>query len=583
MASDLGSARPLVWSERSTLEIKTGGWRWSRPQYVEQTAPCRAACPAGEPVAAWIAEVRAGDHRRAWELIRRENPFPGVMGRVCAHPCEAACHRGAWDGAVTINALEQFVGEWGLAHGRVEPPLATRAETVAVVGGGPAGLSCAYHLARLGYRVTIYEGMPALGGLLRYGIPEYRLPRGVLNREIELILELGIEVRTGTVLGRTLPWEALGSHHAVFLATGAWVPYRLNVPGESASGVHDGLWFLGEINSGRPVALGSRVVVVGGGSTAMDVARTARRQGARSVTVVALESREAMPALREEVAQALGEGIEIRHQVGIAAVREQGGSVTGLLARSAALERDESGRVHPILFPGTDFSLDADTVFLAVGQTPDLSLLPPGLRAEGPCVAVGDDGSTRMTRIFAGGDLTPIPRSVTHAIGSGKRAAIAIDLFLRDGARERPPTPSARVPASGSRGPALTMGAYLGESFPPRVEPRPQRVVEFSEINLDYFPRARRAERRERSPEERVNSFAPVVEGLGESEARSGACRCFSCGQCVYCDNCLIFCPDMAIRRVNGGYEVMTEHCKGCGVCVYECPRGALVLESERC
>lgn len=226
------------------------------------------------------------------------------------------------------------------------PAPARHPETVAVVGGGPAGLTCAYHLSRLGYRVTIYEGMPALGGLLRYGIPEYRLPRHVLDREIELILGLGIEVRIGTILGRNLPWEALGFYRAIFLATGAYVSHRLNVPGESARGVQDGLAFLREVNSGRQVALGPRVVVVGGGSTAMDVARTARRQGARSVTVVALESRETMPALPEEVVQALAEGIEIRNQVGVAAVREKSGNVTGLAARAAALERDEAGRVH---------------------------------------------------------------------------------------------------------------------------------------------------------------------------------------------------------------------------------------------
>ncbi len=553
MASDLGAARPLVWSERTTLEIKTGGWRTSRPRYVEQTAPCRAACPAGEPVAAWIAEARAGNYGRAWELIRQENPLPAVMGRVCSHPCESACNRGSYDGAVAINALEQFVGDWGLTHGRVQPAPASHPETVAVVGGGPAGLSCAYHLARLGYPVTILEGMPVLGGLLRYGIPEYRLPRHVIDREIELILGLGIEVRTKAILGRNLPWEALGFYHAVFLATGAHVPYRLNVPGESAAGVRDGLSFLREINTGGPVTVGSRVVVVGGGSTAMDVARTACRQGAREVTVLALEPREAMPALAEEVVQALAEGIEILNQAGVAEISEEGGRVNRVLARAAALERDDAGRINPILFPGTDFTLETDTVFLAIGQTPDLSLLPPGLRRDGSFVAVSDTGATSVTRIFAGGDLTPSPRSVTHAIGSGKRAATAIDLFLRDGAR-------------GARAPRQDESA----------------IVEFGAINLDYFPRAPRGQRRERPPATRVRSFAPVVEGLTEVEAQGEASRCFTCGRCVHCDNCLIFCPDMAIRRADGGYEVVTEHCKGCGVCVYECPCGAMVMEAER-
>lgn len=571
MAEDLGAARPLVWSERTTLEIKTGGWRTSRPRYVEQTAPCRAACPAGEPVAAWIAEARGGNYRRAWELIREENPLPAVMGRVCSHPCESACNRGQHDAAVAINALEQFVGDWGLEHGRAPAVPVTRPETVAVVGGGPAGLSCAYQLGRLGYRVTVYESMAALGGLLRYGIPEYRLPRRVLDREIELILALGIAVETRATLGRSLPWEALASHGAVFLATGAPVPFRLGVPGESARGVLDGLAYLREVNSGNPVATGGRVVVVGGGSTAMDVARTARRRGARSVTVLALESREDMPALPEEVAQALAEGVEIRNQAGVAAVEEEGGVVKGVRGCAASLDRDSEGRIQPILFPGTDFVLEADTLFLAIGQAPDTSLLPRGLRLDGASVAVSAGGGTSVPRVFAGGDLTPAPRSVTHAIGSGRRAAAAIDHFLRGGARERPGARAARA-----------AGGRAGAPLPPGVEPRPERVVGFAEINLDYFPRARRASRGERPADLRVASFAPVVEGLGEAEAWREAARCFTCGRCVGCDNCLIFCPDMAIRRADGGYEVLTEHCKGCGVCVWECPRGAMLMEVER-
>ncbi len=572
MASELGPARPLVWSERTTLEIRTGGWRTSRPQYVEQTAPCRAACPAGEPVAAWVAEVTARNYRRAWQLIRHENPFPAVMGRVCSHPCESACNRGTYDRSVGINALEQFVGDWGLAHGEVEPAPLTRSETVAVVGGGPAGLTCAYHLARLGYRVTIFEAMPALGGLLRYGIPEYRLPRHVLDREIELILELGIEIRTGSTLGRSVSWEELSGYQAVFLATGAQISGRLDVPGESARGVEDGLDFLRRVNSGKPVTLGQRVVVVGGGSTAMDVARTARRLRARSVTVLALESQETMPALADEVTQALAEGIEIRNRAGVARIEERGGDVTGVIGRLAGLERDQFGRIHPLLFPGTDFSLDADTVFLAIGQTADLSVLPPGLRAEGPCLDASESGATNLARIFAGGDLGAGPRSVTHAIGSAKRAAIAIDRFLRGAPGWRP----------ARRAPTVGMSVYPGESRAPGVNARLEHVVELSEINLDYFPRARRAERRERPPASRAGGFVPVLEGLGELDARAEASRCFSCGRCVHCDNCLVFCPDMAIRRADGGYQVVTDHCKGCGLCVQECPRAALVMVSER-
>jgi NADPH-dependent glutamate synthase beta subunit-like oxidoreductase/ferredoxin len=572
VGTDLGPARPLVWSERTTLEVKTGGWRVRRPQYVERDAPCRAACPAGEPVAAWIAEVLAGRYERAWELIRRENPLPAVTGRVCAHPCEGACNRAGYDGAVAINALEQFVGDWGLAHGRVEAAAPRLSESIAVVGGGPAGLACAYHLARLGYRATIFEAMPALGGLLRYGIPPYRLPREVLDREIEMLLGPAIEVRTETALGRDLPWESLRAWDAVFVATGAPAPLRLGLRNEDARGVEDGLSFLRRANAEGRVATGRRVVVVGGGSTAMDVARTARRGGALSVIVLALEPREAMPALPDEVEQALAEGVEIKNGVGVAGLRAEGGRVTGLVARAASLEREESGRIRPIFFPGADVPLEADTVYVAIGQVPDPALLPPGLRMDGPSVAARADGATDARRTFAGGDLTRLPGSVAQALGAGTRAAIGIDRALR----------AARAGSRAARGPVSTMSAHLGEGVPAGVERRPGEVVTLGGINLDYFPRLPRAARRERPPATRARSFVPVIEGLTEVEARDEAGRCFSCGRCVHCDNCLHVCPDLAIGRADGGYRVLAEHCKGCGLCAWECPGGALVMVAER-
>lgn len=579
MARDLDAVRPLlVWSERSTLEIKTGGWRTHRPQYVERTAPCRNACPAVEDIARWIEQVREGNYRQAWDLLREENPFPAVMGRVCAHPCESACNRGSFDGAVAINALERFVGDWGLRHGDPGQPLGRREERVAVVGGGPAGLACAYYLARIGYSVTIYEAKPALGGLLRYGIPEYRLPRSVLDREIELVLALGIRVHTGAALGEGLRWEGLGEYRALFLATGASLPYHLNVLGEHAGGVRDGVAFLHDVNSGGRPEVGSRVVVVGGGSTAMDVARTARRLGVPSVTVLALESWEEMPAIPEEVAQARAEGIQIRNNVGIAEVRERGGVVVGVRAQSARLERTSSGGIHPVLFPGTEFDLETDGVLLAIGQTPDLKPLPTGLLAEQGMVAVDALGATHLPRVFAGGDLTPGQHSVADAVGSGKRGAIAIDRYLREGSPSSFPAPLHLGTSS-----SLSMGVYLGrDGLEPNVRAQPQEVTPFSVINLDYFPGAGRAERNERHAAERIGSFEEVVEGLGETRARAESLRCFTCGGCTHCDNCLIFCPDMAILRADGGYSVVRDYCKGCGLCVHECPRGALVMVPER-
>lgn len=560
MTVNLGVARPLAWSEpgRTTLEIKTGSWRARRPLYVEATAPCRIACPAGEPIARWIERARAGDYPGAWSLIREENPFPAISGRVCAHPCEPACNRAGYDGAVAVNALEQFVGDWGLKNGSPPGPAATLRGRVAVVGGGPAGLSAAYHLGRYGYKVAIFEAQPRLGGLMRYGIPEYRLPRSVLDREIELALAPGTEVLTGRRLGADLKWESLATYDALFLSTGAGLTLRLGVPGEEARGVGDGVLFLSEVNTGKRPQIGGRLVVVGGGSTAMDVARSARRLGVRSVTVLALEQRDAMPAAPEEVAQALAEGVEIVNGVGVTAIREEGGSVCGVVAGAARLERTEEGGVRPVFLGGKGSIVEADSVLLAIGQSPDLSALPPEIRSSRGMIAVGDEGATSRQRVFAGGDLTSSQRTVTRAIGAGARAAREIHRML-----------SGAVPAP-----------YL----PPQewATAVPGHTVEPSEINLAYFQRARKAERRELPPGERAASFAEVLSGLDEGAARSEMRRCFTCGGCVSCDNCFIFCPDMAVSRVNGGYRVSDEHCKGCGLCARECPRGALHMVVER-
>ncbi|MBI4607759.1 MAG: FAD-dependent oxidoreductase [Candidatus Rokubacteria bacterium] len=487
MAGDLGGARSLAWSEpgRTTGEIRTGGWRTRRPQYVTRPAPCQLACPAAEAIPPWIARAEAGDFRSAWELIREENPFPAVTGRVCAHPCETACNRGAYDGAVAINVLERFVGDWGLRHGQPETPRARWQERVAVVGGGPAGLACAYHLARLGYRVTIYEAMPELGGLLRYGIPAYRLPRSVLDREIQFILSLGVAVRAGALLGRSVGWETLDSYQAVFLATGAPCPVRLGVPEEASPGVYDGLAFLREANSGRPPRLGDWAVVVGGGSTAMDVARTAVRLGV-AVTVVALEARDAMPAVAEEVEQAIAEGATIINQVGVEKILLGKGRVAGVSIRPARLSFDESGAIRPAFSDGDAIVLEADALLLAIGQVPDATSLPPGVRLHQGIVAAGEDGATDRPRFFAGGDMAPGPRSVARAVGSGTRAARAIHRLLSgqdrperpasDGAPRRRPRRNqpGRLSPAGARRARSALGGRTGR-FVRRGDQRAER------------------------------------------------------------------------------------------------------------
>jgi NADPH-dependent glutamate synthase beta subunit-like oxidoreductase/Pyruvate/2-oxoacid:ferredoxin oxidoreductase delta subunit len=559
MIGDLGPARPLGWSEpgRTTLEIKTGAWRTRRPVYVEATAPCRAACPAGEPIARWIERARVGDCAGAWALIRQENPFPAIMGRVCAHPCESACNRGQWDGAVAINALERFVGDWGLDHGARADFEITERERVAVVGGGPAGLACAYHLSRLGHRVHLFEGQPELGGVLRYGIPDYRLPRAVLDREIDLAIGPSVQILTRRRLGENLSWNSLRSYGAVFVAIGAAVPLTLHVPGEEMRGIGDGLSFLRLVNSGAVPALGKRLVVVGGGSTAMDVARSARRLGVGSVTVLAIEAREDMPALPDEVTQALAEGVEIRNGFGVSAFGGTG-DVSGVVARPARLTRDETGAVRPRFETGQTITLETSSVLLAIGPRADLSTLPADIQGDQGLIVVDADGATPSGNVFAGGDAASSERTVTHAIAAGARAARGIHARLsgRQAPRDR-----------GNRRFAMDVPAH---------------VVDFKEINRAHFKSARRAGRRERPAGQRVRSFVETMGALGEAAARAEMARCFTCGHCTGCDTCFLVCPDMAIHHHDGGYRISVEHCKGCGLCVEECPRGALQMVSER-
>lgn len=549
--------RPLAWSEpgRTTREITTGGWRTRRPLWVEAIAPCRVACPAGEPIAHWIAAAREGDWARAWTLIREANPMPAVTGRVCAHPCEGACNRGAWDGAVAINALEQYVGDWGLRHGHAAAPLARRPERVAVVGSGPAGLACAYHLARVGYRVTVFEAEDTLGGMLRRGIPEYRLPRRVLDAEIALILALGVEARTRHRVGRDLGWPDLQAWDAVFIATGADRPLGLRVAGSERA--RSGLEFLREANLGRRPPLGTRVAVIGGGSTAMDVARTARRLGAIRVSVLALEARETMPAAPDEIAQALAEGVEIHNNLGIRAFHEvPGASATRVVAAPARLAHRPDGAIEPAFEPGPEVWFEVDTVLLAVGQEPDLNLLPTHLPRAAGLLTVDPDGRTPVARVYAGGDVASRRRTVAEALGAGARAARAIHAALA--------------------GADLTPGAA-----PPPAPVPSARTVAFAQIGTHAFPRAARVSRRERDAASRVTGFSEVLLPLEEGEARAEAHRCFSCGRCTACDRCWEVCPDMAVIRQDGGYRVDDEHCKGCGLCARECPRGALEMADE--
>jgi len=567
----------------TTLVNKTGSWRYIRPRYVDKTPPCNHHCPAGSDVVGYLALIREGKYKEAWELIKQENPFPGVCGRVCPHPCESECNRGELGGAIAIHTLERFLADWAVSNeerGMSNEALGSSRGKVAIIGSGPAGLSCAYHLARLGYPVTVFEALPVAGGMMRVGIPEYRLPRQVLDREIADIEALGVEIKTGMRLGDNVKLsDLLKDYQAVFIGVGLQKSRKLNIPGEDAEGVIPGLEFLEKVNLGEGVQVGPRTAVIGGGNTAIDAARTALRLGSEA-TILYRRSRAEMPAIAEEIEEALAEGVKIRYLATPVELLTKGGRVTGLKCVKMELgQPDESGRRRPIPVAGSEFTVEADSVIPAVAQEmevggwrPALSLAE-GLEVERGRIVVNEAGETTVPAIFAGGDAATPFGTVAHAVGSGKRAALAIDKYLR--------------------GEELAGFPPLDEAVhavPKEIDPT---VVRFEDLNLAYFEELERAEQPRKPVEERVRGFEEVNLGFSEEEAQAEAERCFSCGTCNLCDTCLTFCPDVAIVRTlplspptlggdeGGGYEINYDYCKGCGVCAEECPRYAISIEEE--
>jgi NADPH-dependent glutamate synthase beta subunit-like oxidoreductase len=541
---------PTIWTTGTTESIKTGTWRASLPHYVRPPSPCHQACPVNGDIAEWIGLARARDFRGAWEVLTRHNPFPAVAGRICHHPCEAACNRGAYDESLAICKLERAVGDMALQQGwAFEPPASECPGHVAIVGGGPSGLSAAFQLRRRGWQVTIYESQPQLGGLMRYGIPSYRLSREVLDGEIARIVGLGVEVRCGHALSTQADFDQLrATHDAVYLAIGAGRPKRLPQLPAAAPWLMDGAEYLARATAGTPPALGKRVLVVGGGSAALDAARSARRAG-HEVTIVALERAGQMPAQREEVAEALEEGIALVDGAMLASVVPQDGQGLALTCVLVNLELGAvRGQFKILPVAGSEFTLAADAIVSSIGQDPDLGALRPWLPLNGSLLAVDARQATATEGVWAGGDVASMARFVTEAVGMGKRAALDIDRRLR--------------------------GADAADADP-------QAAVGLANIATFYHPKQARAAASRRSAAERLASGIEVQLGLELEQALAEAARCFSCGKCTACDNCFHYCPDLAVKRVEGGYEVLADYCKGCGICVRECPTGSMTMREE--
>jgi 2-oxoacid:acceptor oxidoreductase delta subunit (pyruvate/2-ketoisovalerate family) len=553
---------------------KTGAWRTQRPFYEDKTAPCNVACPAGNDIVSFIQKINKGDIEGAWSLIREENPFPAVCGRVCFHPCESKCNRGRFDEPIAIHALERFVADFALQRPRKVEKISTQEkEKIAIIGSGPAGMSCAYHLARLHYPVAVFESYPLAGGMLRMGIPSYRLPKDVLDREISNIEALGVEIRTGLPIGEKIQMEALSDYQAIFIATGAHLSRGLKIPGEKGRGVLSGLDFLKKINLTGKAKVGERVAIIGGGNTAMDVARSAIRLG-KKATVLYRRSKEEMPAFEEEILEALEEGVKMRYLVNPIGIKEKNGLKRLECLRMELGEKDESGRRKPEPVPNSNFFVEADSVIVAAGEEIETSFLPKGIGKKDGIVLTQMDGRTATEGIFAGGDVATTQRTVAYAIGSGKKAAMAIDCHLRGKNSEE----AIRQILVGD-GPSLSIFRYLN----PGERPRNSHVVDFEELNMDYFEPSKRQEEEKRLLRERKKGFGEVTSMLTKEAALIEGERCFSCGTCNDCENCYVFCPDASILKREGKifHQVDYDFCKGCGVCFVECPRRAISLEEE--
>jgi 2-oxoacid:acceptor oxidoreductase delta subunit (pyruvate/2-ketoisovalerate family) len=527
----------------SSLANHTGTWRTERPVYLDRLPPCNHACPAGENIQQWLFHAEGGDYESAWRQLTQDNPLPAIMGRVCYHPCETACNRGQLDEAVGINSVERFLGDEALKRGwKFAPPAKESGKRVLVVGAGPSGLSAAYHLRRLGHAVTIVEAGPLAGGMMRFGIPTYRLPRDVLEAEVQRILDMGVALKLNAKVDSIQDTMREGGFDAAFLAVGAHIAKRAYIPAGEASHILDAVAVLRGMEGEEKPMLGRRVVVYGGGNTALDVARTAKRMGAEPI-IVYRRTREKMPAHDFEVEEALQEGILIKWLSTIKNIAD-GGSLT---VEKMAL--DAKGFPQPT---GEFETLEADSLVLALGQDVDLGLLDgvPGLEIVDGTVQVASNMMTGHAGIFAGGDMVPSERTVTVAVGHGKKAARHIDAWLR-GTEHKPAAKT--------------------------------EIATFDKLNPWYYSDAPKTLRPMLDIARRKSTFEEVQGGLDEGTALFEARRCLSCGNCFECDNCYGVCPDNAVIKLGPGnrFEFNYDYCKGCGICVSECPCGAIKMVPE--
>jgi 2-oxoacid:acceptor oxidoreductase delta subunit (pyruvate/2-ketoisovalerate family) len=527
----------------SSLANHTGSWRTARPVYLDRLPPCNNQCPAGEDIQGWLFHAESGNYEAAWRHLTRDNPFAAIMGRVCYHTCESACNRGKIDEAVGINSVERFLGDEAIKRGwKFAAPASESGKKVLIVGAGPSGMSAAYHLRKLGHAVTVMDAGPYMGGMMRFGIPKYRLPREVLDAEMQRIADMGVTVKLNSKVVNILEQMKAGSFDAAFLAVGAHIGKRAMIPSGDAAKIVDAISVLRSMEGEDKPMLGRRVVVYGGGNTAIDVARSVKRMGAEPI-IVYRRTRDKAPAHDFEIEEALQEGVMVKW---LSTIKQAGDHQ--ITIEKMAL--DDKGFPQPT---GEFETLEADSVVLALGQDVDLGLLNgvPGLDVtRDGVVKVGTDLMTGHPGIFAGGDMVPAERNVTVAVGHGKKAARNIDAWLR------------------------------GETYAP---PPKHEIALFEKLNPWYYADAPKTVRPMLDIIRRQSTFEEVQGGLDESTALFEARRCLSCGNCFECDNCYGVCPDNAVIKLGPGkrFQFNYDYCKGCGMCVAECPCGAIKMEAE--
>lgn len=525
-------------------DLGTGAIRSRKPVYVDLLPPCNQACPAGENIQEWLSHAQAGRYQKAWETLMRDNPMPAIHGRVCYHPCEKGCNRSEIDTPVSIHAIERFLGDLALREGwTIQPDRPPTGKKVLIIGAGPSGLSASYHLARLGHDVEIREAGPIAGGMMHFGIPAYRLPRSELMAEIQRIEKLGVRIILNHKVEDLLAEKNSGQFDAVFIAIGAHLDKKVNIPARDAGKILDAVSFLRETSSEKPPQLGRKVAIYGAGNTAMDAARTAKRLGAEEALIIYRRDRDHMPAHAFEADEALQEGVKFNWLRTIKEIEENRITIE-------IMKLNEKGMPEPT---GQYEVLEADSLILALGQDTDTNFLKkvPGIEfKKDGTVLVNHQMMTGHPGIFAGGDMVPSERTVTVAVGHGKKAARYMDGYLR------------------------------GQEYLPSQK---HEGVPYQKLNLWYFTSADQKKQYELDAQTRTKDFSEVVAGLSEPEALFEAKRCFSCGNCFECDGCYGACPEQAITKLGPGkrYRFDYHRCTGCAACYEQCPCHAIDMIAE--